>query len=308
VSRRGWLLFGALSVIWGVPYLLIRVAVREVAPGTLIFFRTAPVALLLLPVAAYRNQLPALLQRWRALLLYTVVEIGVPWLMISTAEVRLSSSLTGLLIAAVPLIGALVARMSGDEDRFDHAQIAGLAIGIVGVALLVGIDVRGATALPIAGVLLAAVGYALGPRVFNRYLSDLPNLGVVAASLALAAVGYAPYGLANLPRHLSDEVVLSLIALALVPTLAGFLVLFALIQEIGPVRPTVVTYVNPAVALIHGVVLLGEPFTLGLGLGFPLVIVGSVLATRRRDPAVTQPAPVAEPPEPLRPDVTREAQ
>lgn len=298
----------ALSIIWGVPYLLIRVAVHEVAPGTLVFFRTAPVALILLPVVAYRKELPDLLRRWRPLLLYTIVEIGVPWLMISTAEVRLSSSLTGLLIAAVPLIGALIARLSGDEDRFGRTQMIGLAIGLIGVALLVGIDVRGATALPIAGVFVAAFGYAVGPRIFNRYLSDLPNLGVVAASLAIAAIAYAPYGLSNLPAHLSGEVVASLITLALVPTLLGFLVLFALIQEIGPVHATVVTYVNPAVALILGVVLLGEPFTLGLALGFPLVIAGSVLATRRRGATTAKSAPATTALRALGPDVTPEGQ
>lgn len=292
MSRRGWLLFGALSVIWGVPYLLIRVAVREVAPATLIFFRTAPVAMVLLPVTAYRKQLPEIVRRWRPLLAYSMVEMGVAWLLITRGEVRLSSSLTGLLIAAVPLVGALLARLSGDEDRFDPRQIGGLGLGLVGVALLVGIDVRGATALPIAGVLVAAVCYAIGPRLFNRYLSDLPNLGVVAASLGIVAIVYAPFALSNLPAHLSLEVAASLAGLALVPTFAGFLVFFALIGEIGPVRTTVVTYLNPAVALILGIALLGEPFTLGLALGFPLVIAGSVLATRRR-PASGKAVPAA---------------
>ena len=136
--------------------------------------------------------------------------------------------------------------------------------------------------------------YAIGPRVFNRYLSDLPNLGVVAASLAVAAIAYAPFALSDLPSHLSPEVLWSLIGLALIPTLAGFLVFFALINEIGPVRTTVVTYVNPAVAIILGVVLLGEPLTLGLALGFPLVIAGSVLATRRRAVAAPKSVRAAE--------------
>ena len=294
MSRRGWLLFGALGVIWGLPYLLIRVAVREVAPPTLIFFRTAPVALLLLPVIAYRRQLPDLVHRWRPLLLYTAVEICVAWLLITRAEERLTSSLTGLLIATVPLFGVILSRLSRDEEHFGRSQIAGLFIGLVGVALLVGIDVQGATALPIAGVLLAACCYAIGPRVFNRYLSDLPNLAVVAASLAITAIAYAPFALSNLPSHLSSEVLWSLIGLALIPTLTGFLVFFALINEIGPVRTTVVTYVNPAVAIILGVVLLGEPFTLGIAFGFPLVIAGSVLATRRASGAVAKSVQAAD--------------
>lgn len=295
MSRRGWLLFSALSVIWGVPYLLIRVSVREVAPSTLIFFRTAPVALILLPVAARRGEIRELVRRWMPLLAYTTVEIMVSWLMLFRAEERISSSLAGLLLAAVPLVGAVVSRLAGDEDRFDRVQIAGLLVGLVGVGLLVGIDVRGATVLPIAAIGVPAVGYALGPRILNRYFSDLPGLGVVAGSLAIAGAFYAPFAFSNLPKHLSTEVIAALIGLALVPTLLGFLVFFALISEIGPVRTTVVTYVNPAVALLLGIALLGEPFTLGLGLGFPLVIVGSVLATRRRSAVARATSPTAEP-------------
>jgi drug/metabolite transporter (DMT)-like permease len=264
------------------PFLLIRIAVREVAPATQIFLRTAPVALVLLPVIAHRKQVRELVHRWRPLLVYTTVEIVVPWLMTSTAEERLSSSLTGLLLGGTPLIAALLARLRGDEDRFDRRQVGGLLLGLAGVALLVGIDVRGATAWSMAAVFVAAVGYAVAPRLFNHYLSDLPSLGVIAASLAIAAIVYAPFGLSNLPVHLSIEVTASLIGLAFIPTLAGFLVFFALVREIGPARTNVVTYVNTAVALILGVVLLSEPFTLGIGLGFPLVIAGCLLATRRR--------------------------
>lgn len=276
------MLFGALSAIWGVPYLLIRISVREVAPSTLIFFRTAPVALVLVPVVAYRRQLPELVRCWRPLLAYTAAEILLPWLMLFKSEERLTSSLSGLLVAAVPLVGALISRLSADEDRFDRTQVGGLLIGFAGVAVLVGIDVRGATIWPIAAMSVTIVGYSLGPRIFDRYLSELPSLAVVAGSLAMAAVIYAPFAFSDLPAHLSTEVTWSVIGLAFGPTLIGFIVFFALISEIGPVRTTIVTYVNPAVALVLGVVLLGEPFTLGLGLGFPLVIVGSVLATRRR--------------------------
>jgi drug/metabolite transporter (DMT)-like permease len=215
--------------------------------------------------------------------------------MLFRAEERISSSLAGLLLASVPLVGAVVSRLAGDEDRFDRVQVAGLLLGLAGVALLVGIDVRGATVVPIAEIAVPAVGYALGPRILNRYFSDLPGLGVVAASLAVAGAFYAPFTFSNWPKHLSMEVIASLVGLALVPTLLGFLVFFALIGEIGPVRTTVVTYVNPAVALVLGVVFLNEPFTLGLGLGFPLIIAGSVLATRRRTSSATRPAPAAEP-------------
>ena len=287
VSRRGWILFAALGVIWGIPYLLIRISIREVSPATLIFLRTAPTALLLAPFAARRGELAAIARRWRSIVAYSAAEIAVPWLLISTAEQHLTSSLTGLLIAGVPLVSAAIARASGDEDRFERTQLLGLAIGLCGVALLVGIDVAGATVVPIVMVLVASVGYAVGPRIFAHQLSHLPDLGVVAASLAVTAVVYAPYGLTHLPSHLSAEVIWSVVTLALVCTAGGFFVFFQVINEIGPARATVVTYVNPAVALVAGVVLLGEPVTLGIVLGFPLVIIGSVLATRRATGTVT---------------------
>ncbi|MGD1011075.1 MAG: DMT family transporter [Acidimicrobiales bacterium] len=282
MSKRAWLLFGALSVIWGIPYLLIRISVREVAPSTLIFFRTAPVALVLLPVIAHRGQIPELLRRWKPLLAYTAAEILLPWLMLFKAEEKLTSSLAGLLLAAVPLMGVLIARLSGDADRLDAKRVAGLLLGLAGVGLLVGVDVRGATALPIAEMLVPIFGYALGPRIFDRHLSDLPSLGVVAGSLTVATIVYAPFTFSNLPTRLSAEVTASVVTLAVVPTFLGFLVFFSLINEIGPVRTTVVTYVNPAVALVLGVLLLHEPFTFGLGVGLPLIIAGSVLAAARR--------------------------
>jgi len=284
VSRRGWLLFVALGVIWGLPYLLIRISVREVSPGTLVFLRTAPVALVLVPMVVRRGETRALLRRWREILVYCAVELTIPWYFVSSGEQRLSSSLTGLLIAIVPLIGVFLARLGGDEERLDRRQLVGLAVGLAGVALLVGVDVRGATALPIAEVLLATVGYALGPRLYAHTLGGLSDLGVVAASMVVTAVAWAPVAFTHLPAHLSVEVTSSVVLLAVGPTFLGFLVFFALISEIGPTRATIVTYVNPAVALLLGVAVLGEAVTVGVAVGFPLVIVGSILATRRRRP------------------------
>jgi len=282
VSRRAWLLFGALSVIWGVPYLLIRISVREVAPSTLIFLRTAPVALVLLPIIAYRNQLPGLVRRWRPLLAYTAAEILLPWLMLFSPK----SGSRALLRACCSRLYRWWGTDRETERRrgpFRPDTDRGLLLGLAGVALLVGIDVRGATAWPIAAMSVPIVGYAVGPRIFNRYLADLPNLSVVAGSLAIAAICYAPFAFSTCRRICPPSDLVGGRPRSR-PTLVGFIVFFALIGEIGPVCTTVVTYVNPAVALVLGVVLLGEPFTIGLGLGFPLVIAGSVLASRRRRP------------------------
>ena len=287
MSRRGWLLFTAMSVIWGTPYLFIRVAVRDLSPATLVFARTLPAAILLFPVAAHRGQLRPLLPQWRWILGYTAVELALPWLFLSEAEQHLTSSTAGLLIATVPLIAVVLYRIvSPTTERITSRRLVGLIVGFAGVAALVGIDLRGADLVSVAKIAVPAVGYAIGPLVISRRLSDLPSLGVVSASVALTAVLYAPVALTHLPAHVTVEVVGAVAGLAFICTALAFLVFFALIAEVGPARSTVITYLNPAVAVLLGVALLGEKFTVGIAVGFPLIIVGSVLATGSRTPAV----------------------
>jgi drug/metabolite transporter (DMT)-like permease len=283
MSKRGWLLFTAMAVIWGVPYLLIKVSLRDLTPGTLVFARTGIAAVLLVPLAAKRGLLRPLLAKWPILLLYTVIEIAGPWFLLSSAEQRLSSSLAGLLVASVPLIGAVAAMIigGGHDERPDARRLVGLLIGLGGVAVLVGVDVSGSDAWAVVAIAITAVGYATGPMLIARKLSDLPTLGVVAASLGLTAIGYAPVAATQWPTHLSAKVIWSVLGLALVCTALAFMVFFALIAEVGPARATVITYVNPAIALLLGVVLLNEPFTVGIAVGFPLILIGCFFATSR---------------------------
>jgi drug/metabolite transporter (DMT)-like permease len=281
VTRRGWLLFGSLCVIWGIPYLLIRVSVRELTPATLVFGRTALASALLLPVAAKRGELRPLIAGWRPLLVFAVIEIAAPWLLLGSAEQRLTSSLTGLLLAAVPLIGAVVAGVTGDDDPLGGRRLVGLLLGLAGVSALVGLDVGGTSITPLAEVGIVAVCYAVGPIVLSRSLSELPRLGVIAVSLTACAIGYAPVAALQLPSRLpAGRVLASVATLAVVCTAVAFIVFFALIAEVGPARATVITYVNPAVAALLGVTVLSEPFTLGMAAGFALVLAGSVLATQ----------------------------
>jgi drug/metabolite transporter (DMT)-like permease len=281
MSRKGWLLFGAMAVIWGIPYALIRIAVTDLHPATLVFARTGIGALLLVPLALARGQLRPALLRWRPLLAYTAIEIGIPWFLLSDAERHISSSLAGLLIAAVPIAGVVIALLIGSGERFDSRRILGLLLGLVGVAALVGLDVSGSSGLAVGEVAIVVICYATGPVIISRQLSQAPQLGVVAASLGIAALAYAPFGLTHLPVTLSAGAVVSVALLGLLCTALAFLVFFALIREAGPVRATVITYVNPAVALLLGVLLLHERFTFGAGLGFALVLLGSLLANRR---------------------------
>jgi drug/metabolite transporter (DMT)-like permease len=268
-----------MCVIWGIPYLLIRVAVRDFPPGTMVCARTVPAALLLLPWALHRRAFRGLAAAWLPLVVYTVIEVALPWLLLGEAETRLPSSVTGLLVAAVPLIGAFLGYALRTEDRLDGRRLTGLLIGLGGVVALLGVDVTGTNVGAAAAVLVVAVCYATGPLIITRRLAHLPSLGVVTASVAITAVAYLPYAVTHWPDHVGVKPALSVLTLAFVCTAAGFLIFFALIAEVGPARAVVITYVNPVVAIALGVVLLSEPFTLGLALGTPLVLVGCVLAT-----------------------------
>jgi drug/metabolite transporter (DMT)-like permease len=283
MTRRGWALFAAMALIWGIPYLLIKVAVDDLSPITLVFLRTGIGALLLVPIAAARGSLRPLLPHWRAVLAFTLVEVTVPWLLLSNAERRLSSSLTGLLIAAVPLIGAVLALLTRADDRLDLRRGAGLVAGFVGVAALLGLDVALVDPGAVAQVGLVAVGYAVAPMIIARRLGSVPALGVVAVSLALTSLVYAPLGLAQLPHAVPPErVVAAVVILGVVCTALAFTLFFALVAEVGPLRAQAITYVNPAVALTLGVVVLREPMTVGAAVGFVLILLGLVVATGRR--------------------------
>jgi drug/metabolite transporter (DMT)-like permease len=290
LSRRGALLFAAMCIIWGIPYLMIRVAVRELAPVTMVFLRTGIAAALLVPLAARRGELRPLIAGWRPLLAYTAIEVALPWYLLGHAETKLTSSLTGLLIAAVPLVGALIVTLSGERARLGLRRWLGLLVGIVGVGAIVGLDIGNIDLLALGEVALVAVCYAVGPLILARRMGGLPALGIVAASLALSAVFYAPLAAANWPAAFpSAHVVESVVGLAVVCSAAAFLIFFALIREVGPLRATVITYVNPAVAAVLGVTLLSETLTVGMVIGFSLVLVGSILATGGTPEAVAEP-------------------
>ncbi len=295
MSRRGWLMFIALGVIWGVPYLLIKVAVRDIDPVLVVIGRTLIGGLLLLPLALHRQVLMPVLRRWRALLLYTVVEISGPWFFLGHAETKLNSSTSGLLLAVVPIVATIIL-VSSRSERFDLRRAIGLAIGLAGVALLVGLDIHVDDLLSVGFVMLTAIGYAFGPIIIARKLSDLPPLGVVTVSLLFAAVLYAPLAPWLWPTTVAADSALSVLALAVICTAVAFLVFFALIAEVGPARSTVVTYLNPAVAIVLGIAVLGEPFTVGMAIGFPLVIIGSILATARSRGAGALSNPTGESP------------
>jgi drug/metabolite transporter (DMT)-like permease len=281
-----------MSVLWGIPYLLIKVAVDELSPPVVVFSRTVLAAVLLLPYAAATGKLRALRGHWRMVVLFTVLELTGPWLLLTDAETRLSSSVAGLLVAAVPLVAAVLSRVLGDADRLDRTRAAGLLIGLGGVAVLLGVDLRG-DLWSAAEIGLVVLGYGSAPLVASRRLSAVPGVAVTTAALCLTGVFYLPFAIATRPHRLpSGEAMGAVALLAVACTAVAFLVFFALIAEVGPNRALVITFVNPAVAVLLGLLLLGERLTLGTVLAFPLILGGCVLATRRttvRPPAVAEP-------------------
>jgi len=294
MSRRALLLFALMSIIWGIPYLFIRIAVGEVTPATLVFGRTAIAAAILLPVALSRTDLRPVLARWRWLVAFAAIEIAIPWVALGSAEQHISSSLAGLLIAGVPLVGAAIALLSGGADRFGPVGLLGMLIGLVGVVAIVGADFAATDPTALVQIGIVVVGYALGPAILGRRLDGLPTVGIMAVSLTLCALVFAPIAASQWPAVVpSAQSLIAIVVLATVCTATAFLLFGALIDEVGPVRATVITYINPAVAAVLGVLVLRETFTVPMAVGFVLVIIGSMLAARERQAEAPGPTAVA---------------
>jgi drug/metabolite transporter (DMT)-like permease len=284
VTTRAWLLFAAVSVVWGVPYLFIKVAVdADVPPAVVAWARVALGAALLLPVALARGALRGLAARRRPILAYALCEITVPFTLIAAGERHVSSSLAAILIAAMPLMVALLSLRFAPGDRPTGARLAGLVVGLGGVVALLGVDVAGDgdELLGALLVLVATLGYAIAPLIVERRLADLDPLGPVAAALGVATLVLTPLALATPPAAVPPaDALLSLAVLGVVCTALGLVLFFALITEAGPGRASVITYVNPVVAVVLGVLVLDERLGPASAAGLLLILAGSWIATR----------------------------
>jgi drug/metabolite transporter (DMT)-like permease len=288
VSRRGWLLFAVICVLWGIPYLMIKVAVAEVSAPVLVFTRTAVGAAVLLPLAIRSGTLVMLRRHWPWVLIFATLQVIVPWWLLSDAELRLSSSMSALFIAAAPAISVVLAPLFGDTERPTPIRLAGLLVGLAGVVLLAVPQLGAGTAVSVGELLLVALGYATAPLIAARRLAEVSGIVLTAGCLTVTALFYVGPAAATWPAAMpSARVLWAVVGLALLCTALAFVVLFALIREVGAPRAMVYAYVSPAVAVAAGVVLLGESFTLAMVSAFAMILVGSVLATRRdRVPAV----------------------
>ncbi|GAA2443523.1 EamA family transporter [Actinomadura vinacea] len=322
MSRRGWVLFALMGVLWGIPYLMIKVAVEGgVAVPVVVFARTALGALVLLPLVLWGGAggtgggLGTLRRHWKPILAFAALEILGPWALLVDAERHLSSSMTGLLIAAVPIAGVLIARLAESRprprnpgaspaeaagERLDAGRWIGLLLGLAGVAVLAVPHLEGGSAWAIGEMMLVVLGYSIAPMIAARRLGEVPSLQMTVACLTLAALVYAGPAAATWPASMPDGKVLAALAgLGIVCTALAFVVFFELIREAGTSRAMVFTYVNPAVAVSAGVLFLDEPLTGTILAAFALILCGSVLATGRRRNADTvrpvEPVQAAEP-------------
>ncbi|MCC2031033.1 DMT family transporter [Microbacterium allomyrinae] len=300
-DARAWVLFGAMALLWGVPYLFISVAVESYSPAAVVAGRTLLGALLLLPFALHQKALRPAFGKIGWVLLFGAIEMAGPFMLLGHAEQTLPSGLTGLLVATVPLFAALIAFGGGDRSVLKPARAIGLFVGFAGVFVIVagpGLAIDGGGGLVAVGeVLLVALLYAIAPFIIATKLRDVPSLGSITLALFAVGIFYTP--IAFLTQHQVPTVAstVSLVALAVLCTAVAFIVFFALIRRVGPVRAPLFTYVNPVVAIVLGTVILGEQLTLGLLIGFPLVILGCWLAAtggtiRVREPGTDLP-PIA---------------
>ncbi|MFT4774987.1 MAG: drug/metabolite transporter (DMT)-like permease [Pontimonas sp.] len=288
MSKKAPLLFLTVGVIWGTPYFFIEIAIEHFQTPSIVFLRVFLGALILLPIAIKKGMLARTLKAWPAVLAFAVFEMVGPWYLITEAERSINSSLAGLLITTVPFIAAFLVGLLGDRSAWHPLTILGLVLGFAGVVSLVGIDVFAGHIMvtPVLMMLVAAVGYAVAPIIANRMPTDVPTLGVIAVSLAMVSLIYAPFAAVTLTQDIQVGPSLgawaSVVVLGALCSALAFVIFFTLIREIGPARASLITYVNLAVAAVLGVVFLDEAITAGILVGFPLVVVGSYLASRRR--------------------------
>jgi drug/metabolite transporter (DMT)-like permease len=288
MSARAWAAFAAVSVLWGMPYLFIKVAVDDgVPPAFLAWVRVVLGAAVLLALARRAGVLDSLRGRGRWLALFAGIEIAVPFPLIAAGEQHVSSSLAAIVIAAAPLFVAVLALRFDADERATGARLAGLFIGLAGVVALVGIDVAGEAdeLLGTAAILVAALCYAAGPMILKRKLADLDPRATMGASLAIAALILTPAAAIAPPDEMpSSSGWLSLFVLGLFCTAAAFVFYAALVAEVGPGRALVITYVAPVVAVALGVAVLGESLGAGAVAGLLLILAGSWLSTDGRLP------------------------
>ena len=287
MSRRAWFLFVLVGFLWGIPYLFIKIAVdpdNGFSPAAVVCLRTAIGAAILIPLAMRQGQLGAAIRGIKYVAPYALLEMIGPWILIGTAEQKISSGLAGLLIASVPIWATIFASMRGDKTVWHHKRLMGIVVGFIGLIAVVGFEsIKGSSdPLSIAMVLVAAIGYSYAVMMVQGALPHVSGIAINAVAMAITAIFYLPLTIIQWPTHeISSEAINAIIGLGVLSTGAAFVAFFALAAMIGVARGSLVTYLNTAFAVVLGVIILDEPFTTGMALGLPLVLIGSYFASRK---------------------------
>jgi drug/metabolite transporter (DMT)-like permease len=290
MTRRAWIAFAACSILWGIPYFFIKVAVDDLPAVFVAWARIALGAAILLPLAYRQGALRGVWDRIGLVTAFGLIEIAGPFTLIPLGERNISSSLAAILIAAVPLTVAILAVRFAPAERVHGVRLAGLFVGLGGVVLLLGIDVAGKTEELIGAlcILGATLGYAAGPLIANATLSDLPAIAPVASALGISTVALAPFAAFSLPDHAPPfKAIGSLVVLGVACTAIALVVFFILLTEAGPSRASVITYINPVVAVTLGVLFLDESLGAASVVGLVLILAGSYVSTRVTRPALS---------------------
>ncbi|CAB4334162.1 unannotated protein [freshwater metagenome] len=287
MSRRNLILFILAGFLWGIPYLFIRVAVDPDAgfsPAIVVFIRVFIGALILIPISIYDRSFFAAIKGWKYIAVYALFEMVIPWILIGTAEQSISSGLAGLLVASVPIFSTIITSLYGDKTVWQPRRLIGIAVGFIGVFLLVGIESFTGSSDPVAILMMlgASGGYAYAVIYITRKMPGVSGVAINAIAMAMTALFYSPALLILWPEHqISHSAIYSVIALGIFSTGIAFAVFFTVMAEIGPARASLVTYMNTAFAVVLGVMILSEPLTIGIIVGLPLVLIGSYLASRK---------------------------
>jgi drug/metabolite transporter (DMT)-like permease len=292
MSRRGWLLFFMTGLLWGIPYLFIKVAVDPdggFSPAIVVCLRTAVGAAILLPWAIRQKTLGDAIRGIRYVAPYAVLEMIGPWILIGTAEQKISSGLAGLLVASVPIWATIFASLKGDKTVWQRKRLFGIAIGFVGLVLVVGIESikGGSDPLSILMVLVASIAYAYAVMFVQSGLPGVSGVAINGVAMLITAIFYLPFTVVQWPsHHINQSAIWSVVALGIFSSGIAFAIFFVLVDIIGVARASLVTYLNTAFAVVLGVIILGEPITTGIIIGLPLVLLGSYLASRKSEAKV----------------------
>jgi len=285
MSRRALFHFAVSGLFWGIPYLLMKVAVRDIEPAVIVCGRVLIGAAILIPIAMHQKVLMDAIRGWRYVLPYAIFEMMIPWILITNAEKQISSGLAGLLIATVPIWSTIFASMTGDKTVWHSKRLVGMLVGFIGLIGLVGYEsiIGSSDPLSIAMMLLAAISYSYAVNMISQKLPEVSGIAINGLAMVFTSIAYAPLMIVQFPEvsTVSKESAASLLALGVFSTALAFISFFIVLKEIGPARASIGTYVNTAVAVVLGVLILSEPLTLGIIIGLPLVMIGSFLASRK---------------------------